>query len=309
LVQEGWLHSVAGTGTFVSEDISQKEEQLKRKSKNIALVFRLPLSPLDSPYYSKIFMSIQQEVSRRGYYFSFYSFFEESGVNMVKIARERNHSGFIFVGEIKDKIILEAHRAGIPLVLLDNYMSNKDITSVVPDNRGGAFEATSYLAKLGHRSIYFFGRKPDDAVATERFNGYREALAAAGIPYKEEFLLTEHNSFADGYRSMDNVLKSKKIPTAIFAFNDETAIGAMKAIREKSDLQIPKDISIIGFDDIDWAAHSTPPLTTIGVRKEEMGVLVVKYLVEHIEGNNVINAKIVSPVDLVIRSSCAKPYR
>lgn len=188
LVHEGWLHSVAGTGTIVSEDISQRERQTKRKSKNIALILKLPQSPLDSPYYSKIFRSIQEEVARRGYSFSFYSFVRESMVDIAKIARERNYAGFIFIGEIKEKIILQAHKDKIPFVLVDNYMSNKDITSIVPDNRKGAFEASSYLIGLGHRKIYFFGRELNDIVATERFNGYKEALAGAS-PTKEVFSL------------------------------------------------------------------------------------------------------------------------
>lgn len=307
LVREGWLYSVAGTGTLVSENISLKEKQTRRKSKNIALMLKLPQSPLDSPYYSKIFRSIQEEIANRGYYFSFYSFVDESKVDILKIARERNHAGFIFIGAIKEKIVRQAYKNRIPFVLVDNYMSNKYITSIVSDNRKGAFEATSYLTKLGHKKIYFFGRELDDGVAIERFAGYKDALAEANIPYEKEFFIKDHFTVADGYRTMKNLLKTKRLPTAIFAINDETAIGVMRAISEENNLKIPKDISVIGFDDIDWAAYANPPLTTIKIQKEEIGILAVKSLVERIESKDFINVKTVTPVELVIRSSCSRP--
>ena len=83
----------------------------------------------------------------------------------------------------------------------------------------------------------------------------------------------------------------------------------MKALSEKSGLSVPGDISVTGFDDIDWAAHTNPPLTTVRIQKEEMGILAVKSLIEQIENENFTAVKIVTPVELIIRSSCSAPSK
>ena len=308
LISEGWLYSVPGTGTFVSEVISAKEKKARSKSRNIALVLKVSYSPLDSPYYSKIFRSMQEEVARRGYHFSFYSFAEESKLDLAGIIRERDLSGIIFIGRMKEKIVLDTHKNKVPLVVVDNYIDKKGITTIIPDNQKGAFEVTKYLISLGHKRIYFFGVRPDDIVAAERLNGYKEALDQAGISGKQ-FSVKEYFSISSGYSVMGEILRSGASPTAIVAINDEVAIGAMKAINEKGDLNIPGDISVTGFDDIDWAAHTNPPLTTVRIQKEEMGILAVKSLIEQIENENFTAVKIVTPVELIIRSSCSAPSK
>jgi len=309
LVGEGWLYSVPGTGTFVSEVILKEKKQIKPRSKNIACILKVARSPLDSPYYSKIFRSMQEEVARRDYHLSFYSFVEESNLDLIKIIRERNLDGVIFIGGMEEKIILSVYKNKIPLVVVDNYLKKKDITTIVPDNRKGAFEATEYLIKLGHKKIYFLGANLADAAVTERFNGYKQALEQAHIVYRKEFFIKSHFQVSDGYRSMGSVLKIRKIPTAVLAINDEAAIGAMKAIRETSKLGVPGDISVVGFDDIDWAAHANPPLTTVRIQKEKTGALAVKFLIGQIENRDFIGVKVVTPVELIIRSSSSKPPR
>ena len=307
LVSEGWLYSVPGTGTFVSAAAARQEKENKPKSRNISCVLKAAHSPLDSPYYSKIFRSMQDEVARLGYYLSFYYFTEESKANLINIIREKRLDGLIMIGTMKKDIILDVYKNKIPFVLVDNYLDKKGVTAIMPDNRKGAFEAADYLIKMGHRKIYFFGADADDPVVIERFNGYKDALEKAGIPYKNDYFVKTNYQVMGGYRSMEGVLKSGKLPTAILAINDEAAIGAMKAIKEKGKLNVPRDISIIGFDDIDWAVHAEPPLTTVRLPKEEMGSLAVSFLIKQIEDEKFSGVKIVIPTELVIRSSCSKP--
>ncbi|MDP2943015.1 MAG: GntR family transcriptional regulator [Candidatus Omnitrophota bacterium] len=309
LISEGWLCSVPGTGTFVSEVISAREKKTRPKSKNIALVLKLPYSPLDSPYYSKIFRSMQEEVARRGYHFSFYSFTEESKLDLLSVIRERDLDGVVFIGRMKEGIVLDVYKNKTPLVVVDNYINKKGITAVIPDNQRGGFEVTRYLTDLGHKKIYFLGVRPDDIVSAERFNGYKEALDQAGIPYGKEFSIKDSFSVSNGYSIMEDILKSGTLPTAIVAINDEVAIGAMKALSEKSGLSVPGDISVTGFDDIDWAAHTSPSLTTVRIQKEETGVLAVKFLIEQIENEDFTDVKVVTPVELIIRSSCSAPSK
>ena len=306
LVSERWLYSVPGKGTFVSADVLRQARNGKPRSRNISCVLKAGASPLDSPYYSKIFKSMQDEIAHLGYYLSFYYFAEDSKANLINVAREKDLDGLIMIGAIRKDIILDVYKNKIPFVLLDNYLDKKDITAIMPDNRQGAFEAADYLISLGHREIYFFGADISDPAALERFHGYRDALDKAGIPYKNEYFVKSNYQIADGYRSMEAVLKSGKLPTAILAINDEAAIGAMEAIKEKSKLSVPRDISIVGFDDIDWAVHAEPPLTTVRIPKEEIGSLAVSFLVKQVEDGKISGAKIIVPTELIIRSSCSK---
>lgn len=317
LIKEGFLYSVPGTGTFVS-DIGGLSESRRMaagikssKRKNISCILRrlhpTTQSPILSPYYIGIFTMMQKEASRLGCILSFNfvtSIKDERDV--ARWALENNVDGVIVIGAMERGAILSLYNKKIPLVLVDNYITKPAIDSVVPDNKLGAYLAVKYLTDLGHRKIGFIRAPLDQPAALERLEGYKQALQEAGIKYDENLVEEGYFQVEEGYRAMERMLKKKPLPTAIFGINDEAAIGAMKAIREKTNLNIPKDISIIGFDDIEWAALSHPPLTTVKIYKEEMGAIALKKIIERIEGRVKVPTKEIIPVELVIRGSCAK---
>ncbi|MDD5645322.1 MAG: GntR family transcriptional regulator [bacterium] len=306
LVSEGWLYSVPGTGTFVSENFPGEFSSARSKSKSVACILKTSNSPLDSPYYSKIFRSMQDEAAESGYHLSFYSFVRESRAELVKVVKERKLDGVIIIGYMGRNIILDVYRNKIPMVLIDNQLDRKGVTAIVPDNYGGAFRATSYLIGLGHKAVWFMGGDMKDCAVEERFRGYRDALKHSGISFSPEYCIKSHYRVNDGYNSMVKILRSGKVPSAVLCINDESAVGALKAIREKSSLSVPEDISLLGFDDIDWVSHTNPPLTTVRVQKEEMGRMAIEFLIRQIEKDNYSGAKIIVPTELVIRSSCSK---
>ena len=307
LIREGWLYSRPGSATFVSEQSLRRDKGALPGNKHLLCLIKVKYSPLDSPYYSRIFWGMQQEADRRGYYMSFCSFTEESKMNFFKTIRDRNAGGVVLIGGIEDEAVIEIHKSGIPLVLVDNYINRKNIVSVLPDNFSGAFYAVKYLTGLGHREIYFVGASLENKVVKERFNGYKEALVSAGIDFKKEYFLGNGFSISGGYHAAEELIKKKNLPGAILAVNDEVAIGIMNAINEKSDFRIPRDISIIGFDDIAWASHSNPPLSTVKIEKENTGALAIKLLSEHMESESYVRIKVVTPTELIIRSSCSVP--
>lgn len=321
LIKEGILYSVPGTGTFVSEatNLQQALERKKgvrglTKKKNINCMVRcLPptiQSPILSPYYIGIFTMLQRESSRLGYNISFN--FITSLKEEKEIARtilERNTDGVILIGKMERNFIVSLYSKKISLVLIDNYLDRPNIPSVIPDNKRGAYLAVKYLVDLGHRKIGFISAPLDQPAATERLEGYKQTLEEAKIKFDENLIVEGSFTTEDGYKAMEEFLKRRKLPTAIFAINDETAIGAMKAIREKSKLLIPRDISIVGFDDVEWASHSYPPLTTVKIYKEEMGTIAVRKLAELLEGETSFSTKTIIPVELIIRQSCFSSRR
>ena len=319
LIREGFLYSVPGTGTFVSDEEGlQKAHTLssgKRMSrrKNIACILRrlhpTSQSPILSPYYVGIFSTMQKEALKMGCVLSFNfvtSIKDERDI--ARWAMENNVDGIIVIGGLDKTTVMSLYDKKFPLVLVDNEMSKPAIDSVIPDNRLGGYLAVKHLTDLGHKRIAMI-RAPlqEQPASIGRLEGYKEALQEAGIKYDDSLVIEGYYLVEEGYKAMEKILKKNPLPTAVFAINDEAAMGAMKAIREKTSLSIPKDISIVGFDNIEWAALSTPPLTTVNVPKEEMGAIALKKLVDRIEGRVGIATKEVIPVDLIIRGSSAKP--
>jgi LacI family transcriptional regulator len=319
LIREGFLYSVPGTGTFVSDAEGLQKahafSSMKRQSrrKNVACILRrlnpTSQSPILSPYYVGIFSMMQKEALRMGCTLSFnFVTSVKDERDIARWAMENNVDGIIVIGGLDRTTVLSLYDKKFPLVLVDNEISKPAIDSVIPDNRNGGYLAVKHLTDLGHKRIAMI-RAPlqDQPASIGRLEGYKAALQEAGIKYDDSLVIEGYYMVEEGYKAMEKILKKNPLPTAVFAINDEAAMGAMKAIREKSGLSIPRDISIVGFDNIEWSALSTPPLTTVNVPKEEMGSIALKKLIDRIEGRINISTKEVIPVDLVVRGSSAKP--
>ena len=138
-----------------------------------------------------------------------------------------------------------------------------------------------------------------------RFNGYKKALEAAGIPYDDTLVKEGRFSIEGAVKATDSLLKTDTLPTAIYSVSDPMSIGVYKAIQERG-LRIPRDISVISFDNINLASHLYPSLTTIGMDKKEMVKMALQVLISEMEGKGTPGIKITFPVELVERQSCRK---
>lgn len=165
----------------------------------------------------------------------------------------------------------------IPVVLVDGYAPGCTFDKVVTDNVTGAEIAVRYLIENGHTHIGLVGSKEYTSIE-ERVEGYRRALSSHLIDdvYIEDCIIDDKA----GYEATLRLLKRQPDLTAIFATADIVAMGVLQAARDLG-LSVPDDLSVIGFDDIDLAAHSNPPLTTMHVEKEYMGALAVRMLYDH----------------------------
>jgi len=171
----------------------------------------------------------------------------------------------------------------------------------------GAYKIVEHLIKLGHERIGFIGptessdnRMPDKM---NRFKGYKEALSDAGIKCHKELLVRGKNRMDRGRSVIKELLKLRNPPTAVFAMHDQAAISAMEGVKELG-MKIPDDVAIVGFDDIELASYTDPPLTTIRVSMEELGKRAVKRLMELMGNKHQQSQMIILPVELVVRESC-----
>jgi LacI family transcriptional regulator len=220
-----------------------------------------------------------------------------------KMIRDMMTRWIILVGKVSPRFVRQLRGNGFSLVLVDMHPPIRDVGAVVCDDAAGAYDATRHLIKLGHEHIGLIrgpARHPFfDALA----GGHRRALSEAGVVPSGDFVQETMLSPQGGYDAMTALLKLPRRPTAVFT-NDDLAIGALRAIYDQG-LRVPEDIALVGFDDIEYAAHTTPPLTTIAVPKEEMGRLAVRQAIAQMEqGEQYVYTTTVVAHSLVIRSTC-----
>jgi len=169
----------------------------------------------------------------------------------------------------------------MPLGLIDRGINQRDKGRLIVKEYEGVYQAVSYLIKKGHHNIGLIKENTSYYQLEERYNGYRHALKDAGITFKKENVATADLTVEGGYSGAQQLLKSKKL-TAIFCSNDAMAMGCYRAIYEQN-YRIPEDISVIGFDGLDFSKFMTPPLTTIKQPVFDIGFTAAQFIIDSIE--------------------------
>ncbi|WGD37716.1 LacI family DNA-binding transcriptional regulator [Lysinibacter sp. HNR] len=193
----------------------------------------------------------------------------------------------------------------IPVVMIDPHTGQEGSATINSDSFGGAQIATQHLIDLGHRNIAHIRGRGDLISARLREDGYRDALLRAGLQPRPENVRDGGYQFRQSAQATQELLTLTDRPTAIFAANDMSALGAMSAAQELG-LTVPRDLSIVGFDDIPEARSSTPPLTTLVQPLQEIGVRAVHMLSDLLEGEDPPQPTYLS-ARLVVRGSTAPP--
>ena len=223
-------------------------------------------------------------------------------------AREQKYTSLLN-GSITDGIIIVAPTAltfstAYPIVAVDYHPGDADFPTIIATNREGALSVMNYLIQLGHRRIGFIGGRTDLQSAIRRHQGYIDGLQQAGIPVDPDLIQDGNFTMEVGYRCGQHLLGLADRPTAIFAANDQSAFGVIKAAHEMG-LKIPDDLSIVGFDNIPETAYHLPVgLTTIDQGLHEMGRAATEILIKLIKGEEVRETIYKIPTQLVVRGSC-----
>lgn len=191
----------------------------------------------------------------------------------------------------------------IPVVAIDPHTGPSEVPTVDADNLAGAVLATEYLLALGHRRIAHLGGRPDLESARLREQGFRQAMAGAGVRVDESLVPTAGYRAETADTPVRELLTLADRPTAVFAANDLTAIRTIEIAHELG-LRIPEDLSVIGFDNVPESALSTPPLTTINQPLRAMGKAALDLLVSILRGEDAEAAHIQLPTAMVERCSC-----
>ncbi len=201
---------------------------------------------------------------------------------------------------------VELRRAEVPIVLLDRRLLDaRDLDSVLVDSRGGARRAVEHLLSFGHRRVGLVSGPLDTTPGRERYDGFVEALDAAGVGVDPALVQTGDFKADSGYQATLHLLGSPSNVTAIFSANNLMSVGVLRALHHIG-VRVPDEVSVIGFDDLELAELMSPPLSVIERPAVEQGVLAMRLLRNRMEDKGPRRAQhIVLDTNLIARGSCA----
>ncbi|WP_369018255.1 LacI family DNA-binding transcriptional regulator [Thermatribacter velox] len=265
------------------------------------------ISDVSNPFFGSVISGIENILREEGYCVLLYNANEDAQreEEVFKVLLERRVDGVIItpVDESNFSALLSLlQKANIPCVFLARYAKNIPVSYVIADDLLGSFLATEHLLKKGHKRILYLGGPPFLTTSQERIQGYKKALEQYGLPSDENLIKPSRAKMEDGYKIVKEALFQKLEFTAIASFNDYLAFGALRALRENG-LSVPRDVAVVGYDDVEFASISWVPLTTVRMPKYELGVEAAKILLSHIRGEAESIKKVVLKPKLIVRSS------
>ncbi len=236
---------------------------------------------------------------------------DDSHKEDVQALIDRQVEAVLYATMYHRQVSLPPNLQRVPAVLIDSTDRAGLVPSVVPDEVGGAIAAVTHLVEAGHRRIGFLNNDDDVPATHERLVGYRQVLHQHGILIDESLIVQAASETLPGYALAREVLSRSDRPTALFCYNDRMAMGAYRAATELG-LDIPRDLSIVGFDNQELiAANLFPGLTTVALPHYEMGAWAIETLVHLLHGEEQYKLLADTPTRLdcpiVIRGSVAKP--
>ncbi|OKL36853.1 LacI family DNA-binding transcriptional regulator [Domibacillus mangrovi] len=262
---------------------------------------------VDLSFYYSIISEMERIAFERGYKLFICNTLHrpEKEIEYLSLLKEMRVDGLILMHEeMSEQSIKEIKKWGITSLFLSGEILNSDIPSVLIDNYAASKAMTEYLIQLGHKKIQFIaGNESEHATLNSRLAGFLEAVqhSSEEITYKIAY---GDYTMESGYEIMKKTLENKKYPTAVFAISDDLAVGAMNCLLDYG-FQIPKDISVVGFDASKISIVCRPRLTTVEQPIELLAKTGIEKLIANI-GSSIKEKKTYVPYQLLIRESCAR---
>ena len=276
--------------------------QFRRNETKIILVV---VPNITEQFFSKILKGIDAVASKNAYKVLLCDTANSVDKEMeyINLLHQKQADGMILLTARIDKEKLLDLANQFPVVLACEYIDVAKIPTVSINNVSSSREITEYLITLGHKNIAHITGCIEGIVSRDRVEGYKQALALHHINFKEAYVIEGDATIQSGYLQMKKLLNFTNPPTALFAHNDEMAIGAISAVKEQG-LKVPDDIAIVGFDDLEISRIVEPQLTTINQPRFEIGKKAMELLLMRIKNETIKNEKLVLEYELIIRDSC-----
>jgi DNA-binding LacI/PurR family transcriptional regulator len=278
------------------------------------LMVGLVISDIQNPFSSTLARGVQDSLQRE-HYITVIVNTDGDPQRELAVLREvyrRGVDGFIIAPPQRsdaaehDGYVVGLARKGLPIVTVGNWLKDPSVDYVTSRAQDGAVAAVDHLVALGHRDIAFIGGQYTRGVAVGRWLGYQEALIKHGLPLEPHWMVETDVSIRGGEEAMAHLLAQVRRPSAVLTVNDLVAVGAVSTCR-LAGLDVPSDMSIIGFDDIPFAAITVPPLTTVAQPAYELGVRAADLLLRRMRDPRAPGQQAMLECHLVIRQTTAPP--
>ena len=287
-------------------NLAARNLSTSRTNTVLFMVHRRQFPAAMDPFYPYIMHGLEERLSDEGYSVMLLTLTDEqiaAGPSALPALQEQRADALVLAGpDISPGFILATLNLGLATLLVDNTLRETPIPSVLSDNEGGCYMATNHLIKdHGHEQITLLRGPKKWISCEERATGYKAAMKNAGL--NPHIVQVDDTTLETGQEAARRALQERPGTTAFVASNDAMAIGAIRASRHL-EREVPRDIAVVGFDNITWAAYADPPLTTIRVPTIEVGRLAARLLLERIGGTITAPTRTTVATKLVIRESC-----
>jgi LacI family transcriptional regulator/LacI family repressor for deo operon, udp, cdd, tsx, nupC, and nupG len=261
---------------------------------------------IENPFFTSLVCGIEDVLSKTDYSLLLASYNEDpvQEARRLEVFRAEGVCGLIFAASrTPSSVYSELEKDGLTLVAVSRSLPRMRVDEVTIAGRDGAHVATSHLIQLGHKRIAMINGPTVFTTARDRQAGYEDALREAGLNVMDELLVHCAFNQAAGHAAMEQLLNLASPPTAVFAGSNLLTLGALQAIHERN-LDIPNQIAIVGFDDMQWAMSLRPPLTTVAQPAFEAGRTAAEMLLARVREPSLPRRQVVLETRLIVRSSC-----
>ncbi|WP_410771196.1 LacI family DNA-binding transcriptional regulator [Fontibacillus sp. BL9] len=260
---------------------------------------------LSHPFFVQLLAGLERSLKESGYDLIYLAQIDwNPDYSLVRHCRSRQVDGVLIFGfQRNDLNFEEMLQSEIPTMFIDLDLLGRRAGYITSDNINSIKQAVSYLIGLKHRKIAFVAGYLDSYVGKLRFEGYRQGVEEADLPYRSDYIYFGDFTKESGYMAMKQFLQCSEFPTAVICSSDMSAVGVMEAAVEAG-LNVPRDLSVIGFDDIEISKYTQPPLTTIRQDFRRIGRQSIELLDQMIRTPHVAPPAMIVPTEFVIRGSC-----
>ena len=277
------------------------------RSKAIGVV----VADIMSYHWTTFVRGIEDAAAQRGYQVILGTTADNSEAERryIRALYERNVDGIILSpSSDNEEMLAKLAEDGLAMILVESSSSEIKAPRINVDDRLAAREATEHLLSLGHTSIGLVAGPQELESGRNRLEGYRDALLAAGLAYREELVRIADFGAAGGYRATRELLESRERPTALLVCNELMTGGAVQCLKDLG-VSVPEEVSLVAFDDPAWASFFTPALTTVRTPRMEVATKALDALLAHIKAGTRVEEpeEVIIPTELVVRESTGPP--
>jgi DNA-binding LacI/PurR family transcriptional regulator len=284
-----------------ARNLRRPQTSMPQRLREIDCVYARISGPMINPFFTTLMHTAEVEALNQGYNLRYqYAISDLDGGAFIH--PRSNLDAAIVLGRVNAESIelLQHYYKHLVFTSLQEY--DFPVDQVLSSGYRAAADCVHYLYSLGHRSICYLGETEKE----QRYLGYVDTMTALHIPHDEQPVAESAFTHQGGYEAVNQLLERRQRFTAILCADDMLAVGALKALRQRK-LHVPRDVSLVGINDMETVRYLDPMLTTVNIPLEEMGKYSAKLLIDRIEGGHRLPAKLTLPNTLIYRESCAPP--